>query len=86
MPKPILITKHQKSLPDPIQECVRNQDFTLIPAICPYLGHRSRTLDEDSTLINRSPAKKGKAIAEKDTDGTYVLTEGDLEVSSNVKM
>lgn len=44
------------------------------------------TLDEDSTLTSKSPAKKGRAIAEKDTDGTYVLTERNLEVSNNVKM
>ena len=44
------------------------------------------TLDEDSTLTSKTPPKKGRAIAEKDTDGTYVLTLDGLETSSNVKL
>jgi len=44
------------------------------------------TLDEDSTLTARIPAKKGRAIAESDTDGTYVLTTDALEESSNIKL
>ena len=33
------------------------------------------TLDEDETLSIKKPAKKGRAIAEIDTDGCYILTE-----------
>ena len=44
------------------------------------------TLDEDSTLTNKTRAKKGRAIAEIDTDGTYVLTTDNLEESDNVKL
>ena len=44
------------------------------------------TLDEDSTLTTKTPAKKGRAISEIDTDGTYVLTTDNLEESDNVKL
>lgn len=44
------------------------------------------TLDEDGTLMTKSPAKKGRAIVEVDLDGTYVLTESGLEESDKVKL
>jgi len=44
------------------------------------------TPDEDGTLITRNPAKKGRAIVEIDTDGSYVLSETDIEESDKVKM
>lgn len=44
------------------------------------------TLDEDGTLRVRRPAKKGRAIVEIDTDGSYVLGEVDVEESDKVKM
>ena len=44
------------------------------------------TPDEDGTLTIASPAKKGRAIVETDTDGSYVLSETDIEESSKVKM
>ena len=44
------------------------------------------TPDEDGTLTIRKPAKKGRAIVEADTDGSYVLSETDIEASSKVKM
>ena len=44
------------------------------------------TPDEDGTLIVRKPAKKGRAIVEVDTDGSYVLSETDIEESNKVKM
>lgn len=44
------------------------------------------TPDEDGTLTNKSPAKKGRAIVEIDLDGTYVLTEASLEESDKVKL
>ena len=44
------------------------------------------TLDEDSDLTKKSHTKKGRAIAEIDTDGTYVLTINDLEESMVVKL
>lgn len=44
------------------------------------------TPDEDGTLTMKSPAKKGRAIVEKDTDGGYVLSEANIEESSKVKM
>lgn len=44
------------------------------------------TLDEDETLSIKSPAKKGRAIAEIDTDGCYILTENNVEESNKVKL
>lgn len=44
------------------------------------------TPDEDGTLIIKDPAKKGRAIVEIDTDGSYVLSETDIEESDKVKM
>jgi len=44
------------------------------------------TPDEDGTLTIKDPAKKGRAIVEVDTDGSYVLSETDIEESKKVKM
>lgn len=44
------------------------------------------TPDEDGTLIVKKPAKKGRAIVEIDTDGSYVMTETDIEESGKVKL
>jgi type II restriction enzyme len=44
------------------------------------------TPDEDGTLTIKDPAKKGRAIVEADTDGSYVLSETDIEESNKVKM
>lgn len=44
------------------------------------------TPDEDGTLTQKTPAKKGRAIVEIDTDGCYVLSETDVEESDKVKM
>lgn len=44
------------------------------------------TPDEDRTLTIKTPAKKGRAIVEVDTDGSYVLSETDIEESDKVKM
>jgi type II restriction enzyme len=43
------------------------------------------TPDEDGTLIVKSPAKKGRAIVEVDTDGGYVMSENGIEESERVK-
>jgi type II restriction enzyme len=43
------------------------------------------TPDEDGTLTRMKPAKKGRAIVEIDLDGTYVLTEMEIEESNKVK-
>jgi type II restriction enzyme len=43
------------------------------------------TLDEDGDLAVRYPAKKGRAIAEIDTDGTFVITNRKIEESDKVK-
>jgi type II restriction enzyme len=43
------------------------------------------TLDEDKTLTIRKPAKKGRAIVEIDTDGSYVMSEEEIEESNKVK-
>ncbi len=43
------------------------------------------TPDEDGTLTAKDPAKKGRAIVEIDTDGSYVMTEADIEESNKVK-
>ena len=44
------------------------------------------TLDEDETLSIKNPAKKGRAIAEIDTDGCYILTENNIEESKKIKL
>lgn len=44
------------------------------------------TPDEDGTLTIKDPAKKGRAIVEIDTDGSYVLSETNIEESGKVKM
>ena len=44
------------------------------------------TPDEDGTLTIKDPAKKGRAIVEIDTDGSYVLSETDIKESDKVKM
>lgn len=44
------------------------------------------TPDEDGTLTIKKPTKKGRAIVEVDTDGSYVLSEVNIEESSKVKM
>lgn len=43
------------------------------------------TPDEDGTLTYKKPAKKGRAIVEVDLDGSYVLTEKEIEESNKVK-
>lgn len=44
------------------------------------------TPDEDRTLEKMTPAKKGRAIVEVDTDGGYVMSETKVEESTKVKM
>jgi len=45
------------------------------------------TLDEDGTLTTQSnPAKKGRAIVEEDTDGSYILSEAMIKESERVKI
>ncbi|MBU1599032.1 DNA modification methylase, partial [bacterium] len=44
------------------------------------------TPDEDGTLTVKKPAKKGRAIIEVDLDGSYVLSETNIDASSKVKM
>ncbi len=44
------------------------------------------TLDEDGTLTQKIPTKKGRAIVEKDLDGTYVMTEANIDESDKVKL
>jgi len=44
------------------------------------------TPDEDGTLTKKEPAKKGRAIVEVDLDGSYVLTEENIEESRKVKL
>ena len=44
------------------------------------------TPDEDRTLTYKKPMKKGRAIVEVDLDGSYVLTEGEIEESNKVKL
>lgn len=43
------------------------------------------TPDEDKTLSIKKPAKKGRAIVEVDTDGSYVMSEEEIEESRKVK-
>jgi len=44
------------------------------------------TPDEDGTLTCKKPMKKGRAIVEVDLDGSYVLTEEEIEESNKVKL
>ena len=44
------------------------------------------TPDEDRTLTVKEPTKKGRAIVEVDTDGSYVMSEEKVEESDKVKM
>lgn len=44
------------------------------------------TPDEDGTLTHKAPIKKGRAIVEVDLDGSYVLTEEQIEESNKVKL
>jgi len=44
------------------------------------------TPDEDGTLTIKTPSKKGRAIVEIDLDGSYVLSETNIEESRKVKM
>lgn len=44
------------------------------------------TPDEDGTLTFKNPTKKGRAIVEVDLDGSYVLSETNIEESDKVKM
>ena len=44
------------------------------------------TPDEDETLTVATPTKKGRAIVEVDTDGSYVMSEAQVEESQKVKM
>ncbi len=44
------------------------------------------TPDEDKTLSDKNPAKKGRAIVEVDLDGSYVLTGEKIEESDKVKL
>jgi type II restriction enzyme len=44
------------------------------------------TPDEDGTLTARTPIKKGRAIVEVDTDGSYVMSETKVQESEKVKM
>lgn len=42
-------------------------------------------MDEDGDFRVKSPAKKGRAIAEVDTDGVFLITSSDFEESQKVK-
>ena len=44
------------------------------------------TPDEDGTLTIKTPANKDRAMVEIDTDGSYVMSERQIEESSTVKM
>jgi len=44
------------------------------------------TPDEDGTLTTQKPAKKGRAIVEVDIDGSYVMSETQVDESNKVKM
>ncbi len=43
------------------------------------------TPDEDHTLTNKKPMKKGRVIVEVDTDGSYIMSEEEIEESDKVK-
>jgi len=54
-------------------------------AVTKYIKVFFITPDEDKTLNIQKPAKKGRAIVEVDTDGSYVMSEEDIEESNKVK-
>jgi type II restriction enzyme len=43
------------------------------------------TPDEDATLSIKKPTKKGRAIVETDTDGSYIMSEANIDESDRVK-
>ncbi|HLC38866.1 MAG TPA: BsaWI family type II restriction enzyme [Patescibacteria group bacterium] len=43
------------------------------------------TPDEDGTLTSKKPTKKGRAIVEVDTDGSYVMSDKNIDESDKVK-
>lgn len=43
------------------------------------------TPDEDKTLTNKDPVKKGRAIVETDTDGSYIMSTERIQESDKVK-
>ena len=43
------------------------------------------TPDEDHTLTSNKPMKKGRAIVEFDTDGSYIMSEEKIQESDKVK-
>lgn len=43
------------------------------------------TPDEDRTLTNKDPVKKGRAIVETDTDGSYIMSTECIQESEKVK-
>jgi type II restriction enzyme len=43
------------------------------------------TPDEDGTLSIKKPTKKGRAIVETDTDGSYVMSEVNIDETDHVK-
>jgi len=43
------------------------------------------TPDEDGDLTTKTPSKKGRAIVEVDTDGSYVMSKAKVEESCKVK-
>lgn len=43
------------------------------------------TPDEDGTLTTKTPAKKGRAIVEVDTNGSYIMSETKIQESDKVK-
>ena len=51
----------------------------------PGSGTPRNSPSEHGTQSKRSPMKKGRAIVEVDTDGSYVMTERDIEESERVK-
>ena len=44
------------------------------------------TPDEDGDLTNKFPTKKSRAICEIDTDGTYIMSEAQIEESEKIKI
>lgn len=44
------------------------------------------SLDEDGTFQTKELAKKARAIVEQELDGSYVLSQTNIEESTKVKM
>lgn len=72
-----------------LRECIAQSSYWKLKLLSQSLTEHIRvyfvTPDEDGTLTSKNPTKKGRAIVETDLDGSYVLSEMEIEESDKVK-